>query len=211
MTTVVYYGIVYKSGMERVGRPALLSLFGCFHHGCQERNVPIWPTDTLAPEGLRPSAALLAEPLARQLGLRIWDVRFVKEGADWYLRVFIDRDGGVSIDDCVDLTRLLSPALDEADPIDQSYCLEVSSPGVERELTRPEHFEAYRGRAVTVRLIRPRDGQRDFTGRRLRARIRSGWRCRRGKRLPSPKKRFLRSARWTSMRMTTMNRTCPAV
>lgn len=106
----------------------------------------------------------LAEPLAQQLGLRIWDVRFVREGADWYLRVFIDRDGGVSIDDCVNLTRLLSPALDEADPIDQSYCLEVSSPGVERELTRPEHFEAYQGRAVTVRLIRPRDGQRDFTG-----------------------------------------------
>ncbi len=109
----------------------------------------------------------LAEPMARQLGLRIWDVRFVKEGADWYLRVFIDREGGVSIDDCVDLSRLLSPALDEADPIEQSYCLEVSSPGVERELTRPEHFEAYLGRPVTVRLIRPREGQRTFAGRLL--------------------------------------------
>ena len=119
------------------------------------------------PGGAAAVCRTLAEPLARQLGLRIWDVRFVKEGADWYLRVFIDRDGGVSVDDCVDMTRLLSPALDEADPIDQSYCLEVSSPGVERELTRPEHFEAYRGRAVTVRLIRPRDGQRDFTGRLL--------------------------------------------
>ena len=106
----------------------------------------------------------LAEPLAQRLGLRIWDVRFGKEGADWYLRVFIDREGGVSIDDCVDLSRLLSPALDEADPIDCSYCLEVSSPGVERELTRPEHFEAYTGRPVTVRLIRPRDGQREFAG-----------------------------------------------
>ena len=106
----------------------------------------------------------LAEPLAQRLGLRIWDVRFVKEGADWYLRVFIDREGGVSIDDCVDLSRLLSPALDEADPIDCSYCLEVSSPGVERELTRPEHFEAYTGRPVTDRLIRPRDGKREFLG-----------------------------------------------
>lgn len=163
------------------------------------------------PGGAAAVCRTLAEPLARQLGLRIWDVRFVKEGADWYLRVFIDRDGGVSIDDCVDLTRLLSPALDEADPIDQSYCLEVSSPGVERELTRPEHFEAYRGRAVTVRLIRPRTGGGILPAGCLRARIRSGWRCRRGKRLPSPKKRFLRSARWTSMRMTTMNRTCPAV
>ncbi len=106
----------------------------------------------------------IAEPLAAGLGLRIWDVRFVKEGADWFLRVYIDRDGGVGIDDCVALTRLLSPALDEADPIDQSYCLEVSSPGVERELTRPEHFAAYQGRPVTVRLIRPLDGVREFTG-----------------------------------------------
>ncbi len=106
----------------------------------------------------------IAEPLAAGLGLRIWDVRFVKEGADWFLRVYIDRDGGVGLDDCVALTRLLSPALDEADPIDQSYCLEVSSPGVERELTRPEHFEAYQGRPVTVRLIRPLDGVREFTG-----------------------------------------------
>ena len=62
----------------------------------------------------------IAEPLAAGLGLRIWDVRFVKEGADWFLRVYIDRDGGVGLDDCVALTRLLSPALDEADPIDQS-------------------------------------------------------------------------------------------
>ena len=92
------------------------------------------------PGGAAAVCRTLAEPLARQLGLRIWDVRFVKEGADWYLRVFIDRDGGVSIDDCVDLTRLLSPALDEADPIDQSYCLEVSSPGVERAGgDRPAH------------------------------------------------------------------------
>lgn len=128
--------------------------------------MPIWPPHTLGSSGGAAAVCrALAEPLAQRLGLRIWDVRFVKEGADWYLRVFIDREGGVSIDDCVDLSRLLSPALDEADPIDRSYCLEVSSPGVERELTRPEHFEAYMGRPVTVRLIRPRDGQREFAGR----------------------------------------------
>ena len=110
----------------------------------------------------------MAGPVAEELGLMLWDVRFVKEGASWILRIIIDKENEpVSINDCVDLSRRMSTLLDEVDPIPQSYCLEVSSPGVERELTRPEHFEAYRGRAVTVRLIRPRDGQRDFTGRLL--------------------------------------------
>ncbi len=106
----------------------------------------------------------LAEPFAEQLGLFLWDVRFVKEGASWYLRFLIDKDGGVTIDDCVALSRLLNPALDEADPIAQSYCLEVMSPGIERELTRPEHFEAYLDCAIVVKLIRPRDGVREFAG-----------------------------------------------
>jgi len=106
----------------------------------------------------------LAEPFAEQLGLMLWDVRFVKEGASWYLRYYIDKDGGVNIDDCVALSRLINPVLDEADPISQSYCLEVMSPGIERELTRPEHFEAYMDCAIVVRLIRPRDGVREFAG-----------------------------------------------
>ncbi len=107
----------------------------------------------------------LAEPLAEQVGVSIWDVRFVKEGADWFLRVIIDKDEGVTINDCVDLTHLLNPVLDKADPIAQSYCLEVMSPGIERELTRPEHFEAYEGLPVTVTLFRPAEnGQREFVG-----------------------------------------------
>ncbi len=106
----------------------------------------------------------IGEPLAQQLGLLLWDVRFVKEGATWYLRYIIDKDGGVGIDDCVALTRLLNPALDAADPIPQSYCLEVTSPGMERELTRPEHFERYAGTPVRVTLIRPLEGVREFTG-----------------------------------------------
>ena len=97
----------------------------------------------------------LAQPFADQLGLMLWDVRFVKEGAAWYLRYLIDKEGGVTIDDCVALSRLINPVLDEADPIDQSYCLEVMSPGIERELTRPEHFEAYLDWAIVVKLIRP--------------------------------------------------------
>lgn len=106
----------------------------------------------------------LAQPVAEALGLRLWDVRFLKEGATWYLRIFIDKPGGVSIDDCVDMTHALNPVLDEADPIEQAYCLEVSSPGIERELTRDEHFEAFRGAKIKVRTIRPVDGARDFSG-----------------------------------------------
>ncbi len=107
----------------------------------------------------------IAAPLAEKLGLTIWDVRFVKEGASWYLRVFIDKDGGVDINDCVDMTHALNDPLDEADPIDKSYCLEVCSPGLERELVRDFHFEKMMGRKITVRLIRPdENGQRDFKG-----------------------------------------------
>ena len=106
----------------------------------------------------------LAEPLAAELGLRVWDVRFVKEGAEHYLRIFIDRDEGVSIDDCVDMTHAIDGPLDELDPISVSYTLEVSSPGAERALTRDEHFEQYIGAPVMVKLIRPLDGQREWKG-----------------------------------------------
>lgn len=104
-------------------------------------------------------------PYAEELGLDIWDVRFAKEGTDWYLRIFIDKEGGISIDDCVDLTHAVTKPLDEADPISQSYTLEVSSPGVERELTADKHFEKYIGADVMVRLIRPVNNVRDYAGK----------------------------------------------
>lgn len=106
----------------------------------------------------------LVEPYAKELGLEIWDVRFVKEGASWYLRIFIDKEGGVGIDDCVDFSHAIDKPLDDADPIEQSYCLEVSSPGLERDLVRPEHFEKCLGHSIMVRLIRPVENQRDFIG-----------------------------------------------
>lgn len=106
----------------------------------------------------------LAEPIAKEMGLEIWDVRFLKEGAQWYLRIFIDKEGGVSIDDCVDFTHAINKPLDESDPIEQAYCLEVSSPGVERELTRDEHFEKSMGKKVMLKTIRPINSQRDFKG-----------------------------------------------
>lgn len=106
----------------------------------------------------------IVEPFAGELGLRIWDVRFLKEGSSWFLRIFIDKDGGVSIDDCVDLTHAINGPLDEADPIEQAYFLEVSSPGVERDLVRDEHFTAYIGERIKVKMIRPVEGKREFSG-----------------------------------------------
>lgn len=106
----------------------------------------------------------IVEPIANELGLSIWDVRFLKEGASWYLRIFIDKEGGVCIDDCVDLTHAINGPLDEADPIEQAYFLEVSSPGVERDLVRDEHFAAFIGADIKVKLIRPVDGKREFFG-----------------------------------------------
>lgn len=106
----------------------------------------------------------LVQPLLAQQGLTLWDLRFEKEGAGWYLRVFIDKEGGVTIDDCERFSRAASDLLDAADPIEQSYLFEVCSPGIERELTRPWHFEVCAGKEVMVRLIRPVEGVRDFTG-----------------------------------------------
>ncbi len=106
----------------------------------------------------------IAQPIAESLGLELWDVRFEKEGADWFLRVFIDKDGGVSIDDCVDMSHALDKPLDEADPIEQSYCLEVCSPGLERSLKRDSHFEKCIGKPIQVKLIRPLEGCREYKG-----------------------------------------------
>ena len=107
----------------------------------------------------------LVRPIIEDMGLSLWDVRFVKEGANWYLRIFIDKDSGVSIDDCEDVTRAIDQPLDELDPIEQNYFLEVSSPGIERELIKPEHFDAFLGAPVMLRLIRPDEkGERDIRG-----------------------------------------------
>ena len=106
----------------------------------------------------------IVEPLAAELGLSIWDVRFLKEGSQWYLRVFIDKDGGVGIDDCVNLSHAIDGPIDEANPIEQAYILEVSSPGVERDLIRDEHFTAFIGEKIKVKMIRPVEGKREFSG-----------------------------------------------
>ncbi len=106
----------------------------------------------------------IIQPFADELNLSIWDIRFQKSGTAWYLTIFIDKEGGVSLDDCVALNHAINKPIDEADPIDQEYFLEVSSPGLERDLVKPEHFIAMQGENIKVRTIRPVDGERDFTG-----------------------------------------------
>lgn len=97
-------------------------------------------------------------------GVRLWDVRFLKEGASWYLRVFIDKPAGISIDDCTNVSHAIDPIIDEADPIDVSYYLEVCSPGIERELTRSRHYEESLGKQVRLKLYRAYDGKKEITG-----------------------------------------------
>lgn len=107
----------------------------------------------------------VVEPIVEQLGLELWDVRFVKEGADWFLRIFIDSENGVNINDCEAVSRAIDKPLDDEDPITQAYTLEVCSPGLERPLVRDEHFEKFIGADIMVKMIRPIDGiGKEFKG-----------------------------------------------
>ena len=107
----------------------------------------------------------LALPVAEKIGVELWDVRFLKEGASWYLRVFIDKAEGISIDDCTDVSHAIDPVIDEADPIDKSYYLEVCSPGIERELKEDWQIEACEDWDVEVRLYAPLDGAKSYLGK----------------------------------------------
>lgn len=102
----------------------------------------------------------LALPVAGQMGLQLWDVVFVKEGPSWFLRIFIDKPGGVFIEDCERLSRAVDPLIDALDPTDREYYLEVSSPGLGRLLRTDSHLSAYIGKAVRVRLYRPDEEQK---------------------------------------------------
>ena len=108
----------------------------------------------------------IAEPLAESFGYILWDVEYVREGADMVLRLTIDTDaeGGISIDDCEKMHRAIDPLLDEADPIEDSYMLSVSSPGVERTLTRPFHYERMSGSDVVLRFFAAVDGTKQVRG-----------------------------------------------
>ena len=109
----------------------------------------------------------LISPVADELGYMLWDVEFVKEGARHILRVTIDSENGINIDDCEKMHRAIDPVLDEADPIETAYYLEVSSPGIERELRTDAHIAACIGEDVELKLYAPIDGAKSFTGRLL--------------------------------------------
>lgn len=106
----------------------------------------------------------LAAPIAAENGCGIWDVEYIKEAGTWFLRVYLDREGGVTIDHCEAVSRALSDKLDEVDPIEGSYVLEVSSPGADRVLRKSEHFARFMGEKVEVRLYRPRNGAKSLVG-----------------------------------------------
>ena len=105
-----------------------------------------------------------AEPVVQAHGCSLWDVEYVKEGGDWFLRLYIDKEGGVDINDCEAISRAVDPILDEKDPIPDSYSFEVCSAGLERELKRPSDFAQFLGSAVTVKLYKPVNGLKEQAG-----------------------------------------------
>lgn len=106
----------------------------------------------------------VAIPVAESLGYTVWDVEFVKEGTQWVLRITIDSEEGITIDDCERMHRTIDPVIDELDPIEIAYNLEISSPGLERELRTDAHIEYAIGEQVELRLFAPVEGKRRFEG-----------------------------------------------
>ena len=108
--------------------------------------------------------AQLAAPAVEQAGCELWDVEYVREAGTWFLRLYLDKEGGVDIMDCEKVSRVVSDLLDEADPIEGSYTFEVSSAGAERVLKRPGDFERFMGSPVLVKLYKNKDGRKEFAG-----------------------------------------------
>lgn len=103
-----------------------------------------------------------ARPVVEANGCKLWDVEYVREGAERFLRLYIDKDGGVDIDDCEKIHRAVDPILDEKDPISESYHFEVCSAGLERALKRPSDFRQFMGSPIVVKLYRPRNGLKEI-------------------------------------------------
>lgn len=109
--------------------------------------------------------AELAAPAIAEQGCTLWDVEYVKEAGTWYLRILLDKEGGVDILDCEEISRKVSDLLDEADPIESSYVFEVGSAGLERQLKRPSDFARFMGSPVLVKTYQNRDGRKEFAGK----------------------------------------------
>ena len=108
--------------------------------------------------------AEFSRPVVEEKGCSLWDVEYVREGAEYFLRLYIDKEGGVSIDDCEAVARAIDPILDEKDPIANSYHFEVCSAGLERALKRPSDFVQFMGSPILVKLYRPRNGLKEIPG-----------------------------------------------
>mgnify|MGYP003470356795 CR=1 FL=1 len=104
----------------------------------------------------------LAQPVVESFGCELWDVEYVREGSERFLRIYLDKEGGIDIEDCEKVHRAMDPILDEKDPIPESYHFEVCSAGLERTLKRPGDFERFMGSNITVKLYRPRNGLKEI-------------------------------------------------
>jgi ribosome maturation factor RimP len=110
----------------------------------------------------------ILDPILESMGLTLWDLEFHKQGPKWLLRIYIDREiGGVTLGDCETVSRDLSAALDVEDIIPHAYTLEVSSPGLDRTLSKPEHFVRFAGSTIKVKTYQPVNGQKVFRGKLL--------------------------------------------
>ena len=103
-------------------------------------------------------------PITEKIGVQIYDVEYVKEGTDWYLRAYIDKEGGVTIDDCEKVSREVSEVMDQEDFIEDAYILEVSSPGLGRTLKKDKHLEKSIGQKVEIKTYKPIEKQKEFSG-----------------------------------------------
>lgn len=149
-----YIKYVNNKKRRRVGQPTLLFL-GIFLGGCINLAKGKKATEIVEE---------IVKPVCDELGLILWDVCFEKEGPEWYLKVFIDKETGIFIEDCEKLSRAVDPLIDAADPINQGYFFEVSSAGLGRKLSKDFHFQAKKGEVVLAKLIRAADGKREIRG-----------------------------------------------
>ena len=106
----------------------------------------------------------IVQPIVDAKNFEIVDIEYVKEAGEYYLRIYLEKEGGITLDDCAEVSRELNPILDEKDPIKDNYFLEVSSPGLDRPLKKDKDFERYKGRDVEIKLYKPMNGSKQFEG-----------------------------------------------
>ncbi|MGM9571472.1 MAG: ribosome maturation factor RimP [bacterium] len=121
----------------------------------------------MSKQKIEETVALMAEPVISELGLEFVDVEFKKEGSDWFLRIFIDKETGVELDDCEKVSRIIDKKLDEIDPIAEAYHLEISSPGLDRPLKKDADFSNFAGRQVKITTYTNVEGKKKFLGELL--------------------------------------------